>query len=193
VSFLSVWYQKQRAVAALLVKKPESAIACWERILEIKPGNTEALSALAHLHAEQGRKSKAMGILDQLVKQAPELSFNWFNLGFLQQESEQHELALHSFEQAIKLDEKSDRAFYGKALSLIKLGRIEEAIPLLKKNTELQPMSPFGWYQLAHAYHRLHQTDRVAKVIRRLAEFEPKVALQLERETGVITNSAKTF
>jgi tetratricopeptide (TPR) repeat protein len=193
MSFFAVWYQKQIAIAALLFKKPEIAITSWERILEIKPSNAEALSALAHLHAEQGRKAKAMSILEQVVKQAPELSFNWFNLGFLQQESEQHELALRSFDQAITLDEKSDRAFYGKALSLIKLGRVEEAIPLLKKNTELQPMSPFGWYQLAHAYHRLNEKDRVAKVIRRLAEFEPKVALQLERETGVITNSAKTF
>lgn len=193
MSFFAVWYQKQIAIAALLFKKPEIAISSWERILELSPGNTEALSALAHLHAEQGRKAKAMNILEQLVKQAPELSFNWFNLGFLQQESDQHELALHSFDQAIALDEKSDRAFYGKALSLIKLGRVEEAVPLLKKNTELQPMSPFGWYQLAHAYHRLNEKDRVAKVIRRLAEFEPKVALQLERETGVITNSAKTF
>jgi tetratricopeptide (TPR) repeat protein len=193
MSFFSIWYQKQIAIMALLFKKPEIAISSWERILEINPGNTEALSALAHLHAEQGRKAKAVSILEQLVKQAPELSFNWFNLGFLQQDSGQHDLALVSFDQAIALDEKSDRAFYGKALSLIKLGRVQEAIPLLKKNTELQPMSPFGWYQLAHAYHRLNEKDRVAKVIRRLAEFEPKVALQLERETGVITNSAKTF
>jgi tetratricopeptide (TPR) repeat protein len=193
MSFFSIWYQKQIAIAALLFKKPEIAITSWERILDMRPGDTEALSALAHLHAEQGRKAKALSILEQLVKQAPELSFNWFNLGFLQQENAQHELALHSFDQAIARDEKADRAYYGKALSLIKLGRIEEAIPLLKKNTELQPMSPFGWYQLAHVYHRLNEKDRVAKVIRRLSEFEPKVALQLERETGVITNSAKTF
>lgn len=191
MSFFSVWYQKQIAIAALLFKKPEIAISCWARILEIRPGDTQALSALAHLHAEQGRKAKAMSILEQLVKQAAQLSFNWFNLGFLQQESDQHELALHSFDQAITRDEKSDRAFYGKALSLIKLGRVEEAVPVLIKNTELQPMSPYGWYQLAHAYHRLDEKDRVAKVIRRLAAFEPEVAWQLERETGLIPNSAK--
>jgi tetratricopeptide (TPR) repeat protein len=183
--FLSVWYQKHVAVLALLFKQPERAIDCWERILAIRPNDTEALSTLAHLHAGQGRSAQALNILEQLVQQAPELSFNWFNLGFLQQESGQHQLALHSFDQAIARDEKSDRAYYGKALSLIKLDRVEEAVPLLKKNTELQAMSPYGWYQLGHAYHRLNEQERVVKVIRRLAEFEPSVARQLERETGV--------
>jgi tetratricopeptide (TPR) repeat protein len=190
---LAVWYQKQIAIVSLLFKKTEIAISAWERVLEIRPGDTEALSALAHLHAEQGRKAQAVTILEQLVKQAPDLAFNWFNLGFLQQEAHQHEAALESFDRAMALDEKLDRAFYGKALSLIKLGRVDEAVPLLKKNTELQPMSPFGWYQLAHAYHRLGEKDRVAKVIRRLSEFEPKVALQLEQETGVLTHSAKVL
>ena len=63
--------------------------------------------------------------------------------------------------------------------------RMSEKALETKQIVELQPMSPFGWYQLAHAYHRLGQTDRVANTIRKLAGFEPKVAKQLERETGV--------
>jgi tetratricopeptide (TPR) repeat protein len=109
----------------------------------------------------------------------------WFNLGFLQQDTGDHFSAIANFDRALALDEKLDRAWYGKALSLIKTGRVEEAVPLLKRNTELQPMSPFGWYQLAHAYHRLGQSERAAKVIRKLSEFEPQVARQLERETGL--------
>ena len=62
---------------------------------------------------------------------------------------------------------------------------VEDAIPLLQKNTELQPFSPFGWYQLAHAYNRLGRTEQVERTIRQLGGFEPKVARQLERETGV--------
>ena len=58
-------------------------------------------------------------------------------------------------------------------------------MPALQRNTELQPMSPFGWYQLAHAYVRLGDADRARRIIRRLAQFEPQVARQLERETGL--------
>jgi hypothetical protein len=46
-------------------------------------------------------------------------------------------------------------------------------------------MSPYGFYQLAHVYHRLERPDDVERTIRRLQGFEPQVARQLERETGV--------
>ena len=55
----------------------------------------------------------------------------------------------------------------------------------LRRNTELQPMSPYGWYQLARVHIDRQQPDEARKIIRHLKGFEPKVAAQLERETGL--------
>ncbi len=85
----------------------------------------------------------------------------------------------------VELDEKNDRAFYGKAISLIKLERVDEAIPLLKKNIELQPLSPFRHYQLAHVYLRKGERGEAERMIRQVSRFEPQVAKQLEKETGI--------
>ena len=71
-------------------------------------------------------------------------------------------------------------------LVLIRLERLDEAVRAFKRNTELQPMSPYGWYQLARVQVDRHQPDEAAKIIRHLRGFEPKVAAQLERETGLI-------
>ena len=46
-------------------------------------------------------------------------------------------------------------------------------------------MSPFGWYQMARVHVDLHQPEEARAVIRHLKGFEPKVAAQLERETGL--------
>ena len=56
----------------------------------------------------------------------------------------------------------------------------------LKKNTELQPMSPYGWYQLARVQFDRQEPEEAKKIIRHLKGFEPKVAAQLERETGLV-------
>ena len=74
---------------------------------------------------------------------------------------------------------------YGHALSLISPQRLDEAVAPLKKNTKLQPMSPYGWYQLARVQHDRGRLDETQTILDHLATFEPKVAAQLARETGL--------
>jgi hypothetical protein len=47
-------------------------------------------------------------------------------------------------------------------------------------------MSPYGWYQLARVHVDRQKPDEAVKIIRHLESFEPKVAAQLERETGLL-------
>jgi tetratricopeptide (TPR) repeat protein len=103
----------------------------------------------------------------------------------LQQEFNDHESALETFDLALAANPDHDRALYGKALSLIALQRRDEAVAPLEKNTKLQPMSPYGWYQLARVQFDRGKTDKARAILDHLATFEPKVAAQLARETGL--------
>jgi cytochrome c-type biogenesis protein CcmH/NrfG len=82
-----------------------------------------------------------------------------------------------------------DRAWYGLGLALVRQRRFEEALVAFKRNTQLQSMSPYAWYQMARVYMELHQPDETLAVMRHLNGFEPKVAAQLERETGLKLNA----
>jgi hypothetical protein len=90
-----------------------------------------------------------------------------------------------AFRRAIDLQPVMDRAWYGLGLVLIQQKRFEEAVTALQRNTELQPMSPYGWYQLARVHVDRQEPEEARNIIRRLKGFEPKVAAQLERETGL--------
>ena len=68
---------------------------------------------------------------------------------------------------------------------LIRLQRFDDAVVALKQNTKLQPMSPYGWYQLARVQFDRGKPDKTQAIIDHLAKFEPKVAAQLARETGL--------
>lgn len=190
---LTIWFYKQIAIWAGLFKRSDVALEYWDRIRVLRPRDPSVLASIAHMHAEAGRYDTASALMRESLALDGGQAGTWFNLGYLQQRSERHDEAIASFDRAIGIDSKLDRAYYGKALSLIKTNRVEDAIPILRRNIELQPMSPFGFYQLAHAYNRLGERDKVAGTIRKLAAFEPKVAKQLEKETGVVVGIRTGF
>ena len=68
---------------------------------------------------------------------------------------------------------------------LVRQRRFEESLNAFKRNTELQSMSPYAWYQMARVHMEMQEPEKALEVIRHLNGFEPKVAAQLERETGL--------
>ncbi len=178
-------YLKLRAMCWLVLGKPEQALVQFNAILEAKPGDGYALASRAHVRVQAGDLASALQDSFELVRLRSNDASTWFNHGFMLETAERWEEALAAFTRATELGPKLDRAWYGRGLVLIRLQRYEEAIASLKRNTELQPMSPYGWYQLARVHVDRSNPDEAVKIIRHLKGFEPKVAAQLERETGL--------
>lgn len=178
-------------VRALLVSgQRQAALERLDSLLRANSADVYALATRAHVLAELGDKAGAMQALQRQVAAQPGAAPGWFNLGFLSEEMGLLEQAEAAFRRALDIDPKLDRAWYGLALSLIRQRRFDDAIVALRKNTELQPMSPYGWYQLARVHVDRQEPEEAAKIIRHLRGFEPKVAAQLERETGLVQSQA---
>jgi tetratricopeptide (TPR) repeat protein len=178
--------QRLLAMAWLLLGRGERADAVFQRMLARWPTDPYALASRAHRHAQAGRRALAIADTRALVAAHPRRSAgDWFNLGFLLEADDQLEEAQAAFREAVALDPRLDRAWYGLGLALIRQKRFDEAVAALKRNTELQPMSPYGWYQLARVHVDRQEPDEARRIIRHLKGFEPKVAAQLERETGL--------
>lgn len=175
-----------RALALLVFGRRAAAHDVFTAMLALAPQDAYALASRAHLRAQLGQRDAALADAQALTAFHPQRSAaDWFNLGYLLDEVGRLDEAEPAFRRAIELDAKLDRAWYGWALVLIRLGRHEEAIVALRRNTELQPMSPYGWYQLARVHVDREEVDEARRIIRHLKQFEPKVAAQLERETGL--------
>lgn len=185
-SSLSYLVRKWQAMGLLLIGRRAAAEAVFTAMLREWPGDGYALASRAHLHAEAGRLDEALADATELVDRHPQRSAgDWFNLGFLQEKRGRADDAVASFQRAVAMDEKLDRAWYGLGLALVGLGRLDEAVAALKRNTQLQPMSPYGWVQLARVQVNRQQPEEAVRIIRHLQRFEPKVAEQLQREMGL--------
>lgn len=177
---------KWQAMAWLVIGDRRRAALVFDEMLARFPGDPYARMSRAHLRAQAGQKEGALDDYAQLLESHPRHgAAAWFNYGFLLEESGRYDEAEHAFRRAVELDPKLDRGWYGLGLVLIRAHRFDEAVQALKRNTELQPMSPYGWYQLARVHMDRHEPEEAAKIIRHLKGFEPKVAAQLERETGL--------
>lgn len=175
-----------RGMFWLLLGRQESACETFGEMVARWPTDPYALSSRAHVLAQLGRRDAAIVDAQALVRAHPQRSGgDWFNLAFLLEDAGRLDEAEPAFRRALELDPKLDRAWYGLGLVLIRQGRLDEAVQALKRNTELQPMSPYGWYQLARVHVDRHEPDEARKIIEHLKGFEPKVAAQLERETGL--------
>jgi tetratricopeptide (TPR) repeat protein len=171
--------------ALLAVGARDGALWQANRQIERHPRNRHALATRAHLLAGQGRHTQALDDLERLVQLAPGQASAWFNLGFVQESLSDLPAAAESFSQAVRLDPSMDRAWYGLGLCRIRQGRWDDAVSALQRTTELQPMSPNGWYQLARVHLECGEPKQARRVLLHLHSFEPKVAAQLERETGL--------
>lgn len=176
---------KYRAVTLLVFGQRALALEVFQEMLDLFPADTYALASRAHVRRALGQTQEALGDMRRLTEISPDLAAHWFNYGFMLEELGDYEQAALAMRRAAELDPQLDRAWYGLGLVLIRLGRLDEAVRALKTNTELQPMSPYGWYQLARVHVDRQEPDEATKIIRHLNRFEPKVAAQLERETGL--------
>jgi tetratricopeptide (TPR) repeat protein len=180
------WQYRLRALAWLVIGRREEACTVFGAMLARWPNDAYALASRAHVLAQLGRRDQAILDSQHLVFLHPKRSAaDWFNLAFLLETESRLIEAEQAFQGAVALDPKLDRAWYGLGLVLIRLQKLDAAVAALKRNTELQPMSPYGWYQLARVHAESHRPDEVMSIIRHLRGFEPKVAAQLERETGL--------
>ena len=175
-----------RAFVLLMLGRQQAAHDVFSRMLVLSPRDAHALASRAHLRARLARRDDAIADLRVLTQFHPRRSAaDWFNLGFLLDEAGRPGEAEPAFARAVELDARLDRSWYGLALVLIRLGRTDDAIAALRRNTELQPMSPYGWVQLARVHAGRDEADEARRIIGHLKQFEPQVAAQLERETGL--------
>lgn len=170
--------------------RTNAALHRVERLRAHEPERPWALATHAHLLAQAGRRAEAIVLLRQLTpvleSAAPaRRAVAWFNLGYLLEAEGHGGEARLAFERATGDDPRMDRAWYGLGLVHLRAGRLDEAAGALEQCTRLQPMSPSAWYQLARLRAERGEADEARRLIAHLRGFEPRVAAQLVRETGL--------
>lgn len=173
------------AQACLFFKQHARALEALEALLREQPDHARALRIAGFLYAEKGRYAEAIAAFERALALAPDDAATRFNLGFVLQKASRHEPAIGHLARAVELNPLLDRAWYGLGLSLIHCGRFHEAIERLTEAARLQPLNPFPRYQLAAAWFKLGEQEKVRAEYRKLKSFDPKIAAHVREDFGV--------
>lgn len=169
----------------LYIRQHGRALAALEALLEKQPAHPRALSTAGFLYAEKDRYQDAVSAFERAVALGSPDAATLFNLGFALQRVGRHEDAIGRFQSAVELDPQLDRAWYGMGLSLVQSGRFQEAIEKLTEAARLQPFNPFARYQLAAAWFKLGEPEKVRAEYRHVKGFDPTVAEHIRVDFGV--------
>jgi tetratricopeptide (TPR) repeat protein len=173
------------AQTLLFFKQHARALRTLERLVEADPAHARAWSIAAFLYAEKGRLKEAGGAFERALALDPADAPNLFNAGFVLQRLGRHDEAIERFQRALEIDPSIDRAWYGLGLSLVQRGRYREAIDRLSEASRLQPFNPFARYQLAAAWFKLGEPEKVRAEYRHVKGFDPTVAEHIRADFGV--------
>lgn len=128
-----------KGTALRALDRLDEALACYQQAWTLDGNYVDALLNLATLNAALGRTDEALAGFDRLLALQPLHAQAHNGKGAILAQKEQWELAVPHFQAAIQSDEKLVPAYKNLGQALHALARYDQAVPVLRKASALQP------------------------------------------------------
>ena len=127
------------AVSVFQVRFWRDSGTAFERAVSVTERNAIAHGSLGSFYFAGGELERAKSHIMTSLSLDPFQFTAWFNLGLLESKFGRAPAAIHAYERAVILDQKSAKAHFNLGRLLAQSGRKEEAVPLLRRASELAP------------------------------------------------------
>ncbi len=170
MKFYLIWIKFLSSIAELR-KDYDKCAKYWTKITILFPNRYDFFTTTATFLVLTNKNNEAETFLKRAIVLNPSYSPALFNLGYLLQKKNNHQLAINYFSESIKNDLSLDRAYYGRGISLMKIKEYDKAISDFKKTIELQPYGPHAYYYLCIIMNINKNSNEVKKIIEKLLDF----------------------
>ena len=129
--------------------KLQEAVQAFRRVLELEPSSLVVRVNLGTVFHRLGEYEKAVDVLEKVRDKRPDLALVHHNLGGCYFKLEAFGDAADSYLTFLELEPDHASAHYYAGVSMHRLGRDEEAVPLLVRASALEPTDPWAPYAMA--------------------------------------------
>lgn len=156
----------QQAVALMQAGRQAESVALCRKVLEVAPGQSDALHLLAMAARDQGDAATAERLFQQALSGAPRRADILVNFGnFLLAQGRERE-ARSRLSKAVKSDPKLVSGWYHLGLLSLKTGDLREARRCATRATRLAPRHTPAWELLAAVQQKGGETDAAISTCR---------------------------
>ncbi len=128
------------------------------------------------LGREEGGFSRAVDMLNQVVKADPKVIDAWFSLGNLFFKEGRYRESIGHFRKTLELKPDYDIAVINMAHAFRRLGDDEAAMAGYERYLQLDPRDAYVRYQVGEVFLDRGDIDRAEQVFKQTLELDPKVA-----------------
>ncbi len=172
------------------MKRPKDAIAAFQRALDIEPGDTRTLGALAQALLNDGQLDPALKAFRQLSDADPDDTGALIHIGEIQRRQGKYEDALTTIRKAVKKEPNSLEAGYNEGLLLDVLGRYDEAAQVYEHMVDLTSHANGAYTteeknnrgifleRLGSIYHEQSKTDSAIAAYQKMIDMGGDSALR---------------
>ena len=149
---------------------------CLAMILELEPGNEEALYKICFWTDFTGRNEESIALHQRIIDEQPYSELAWFNLAAAYQGLKLYEKAVDAYKYAIVINEKFDYAYRNMADAYIRMRRYRDAIEALEKVAELSRPEDVIYEAIGHCYDRMRNHALARFHYRKASHLNPEDA-----------------
>jgi tetratricopeptide (TPR) repeat protein len=182
---------KGRALRWQRLKRSDSSMAAWKKLLDRAPQEWIAWHNLGMEQLKQGKWQQSAVSFQEAVRLDPEDEQGWIALSRAQAERGALESALETLQASLKINESSSRLWNAYGMTALKAGKGQLAWDAFAKTVRLDPYDAAGWggralaaLCLGRAPQALADARRAVRLDRNNATAKQALELTLQNLTG---------
>jgi tetratricopeptide (TPR) repeat protein/tRNA A-37 threonylcarbamoyl transferase component Bud32 len=173
---LEAWELGNKGVSLSNLGKPQEAIACYNRALEINPTHADAWCNKGAALYDLGKPQEAIACYDRALEINPTHADAWLNKGAALYDLGKPQEAIACYGNALKINPTYALAWYNKGVVLGALGKYQEAIACYDKALEINPGDATAWVNKGVALGKLGKYQGEIACYDRSLEINPTFA-----------------
>lgn len=152
----------------------EGAIACFNKAIELGPGNAMLRYNLGNELLAEKEFDRAISAFTKALELEPKYTTAALNLAIALSDKGDRDAALIAFDRVIAIEPTLALAHYNRGLLLLRMGRLDEAIAAFKLTTEHDPTFASAYLLLGVAFGQNKDPDGALAATRMAVLIDPK-------------------